>query len=276
MTSGYTNWPPQPVRRLTIPPDVLRARREFERANEQNRAVLEPLIREHLVAYDAALTELAEAHRLVADETDLALDARTRQGALWLICGRCVGLARATYELASLGYAVEAVAVLRSLHEATRLLSVFALPGEESLVTRWLDGGHVPRGKIMAASRRQEEAMRIEMTREGAAPPLTTTSYFEAQYGRWSEFAHHRRRHLLSQLALPDRVMAIGPHPDWRSRAAFVDHVGWSLLELVSVGGNTLSILLGEEWFNERFQPTYRALMEFKDQIALAEIARGA
>jgi hypothetical protein len=266
--------PPIPPRRST-PSDVRRARQKFAQANEANRSILEPLIQVHLTAYDAALIELEAAHRLVADETALALDAETREAALWLVTGRCIGLARAAYALASAGYAVETVPVLRSLHEAVRLLSVFALPGEDALVARWLRGRNVSRGDIMAASHRQEEAARVEMIREGVAPPGTTRSHFEGQYGRWSEFAHHRRRHLLDQVAARDRIMAVGPHPDWRARAAAVDHFGWSVMELVTVGGSALARLLGPEWFSDRFQPTGRALNELKDRVPLGDIAAG-
>ena len=104
--------------RRPLPDDVARARQEFERANEKNRTILEPLIALHLTAYDAALTELEDAHRLVADETALELDAETREAALWLLTGRAIGLARAAYDLAAAGYDVEVVPVIRSLHEA--------------------------------------------------------------------------------------------------------------------------------------------------------------
>jgi hypothetical protein len=146
-----------------------------------------------------------------------------------------------------------------------------ALIHREPVVSRWLQGRHVSRGDI----HRQEQNVREEMIRAGVAPPSTTRSYLEAQYGRWSEFAHHRRRHMLTQVAVPVRIMVTGPHPDWRSRAAMVDHYGWYLAELVSVGGSALGRLLGSSWFNERFQPTFRALLELKSRIPLDEIARG-
>src|SRR5207245_897685 len=148
------------------------------------------------------------------------------------------------------GFTVEVIPTLRSLHEATRLLSVFGLNGEDALVERWLEGRSVSRGQVMAASRRQEERYREDMLKLGVAPPGTTSDYFEQQYGRWSEFAHHRRRHLLNQVAVPDRVMAIGAHPDWRARAAAVDHFGWYLGELISVGGYAVADLGRPEWID--------------------------
>jgi hypothetical protein len=137
-----------------MPGDVRKERAEFEQANASNGRTLERLIRAHLDAYDAALTELEEGHRFVADETDLELDAKTRQAAMWLVTGRCVGLARASHDLVSTGYTFEAVPVLRSLHEAARLLSLLGHRGEDAIVERWLKGRHVGRGDIMAAVRR--------------------------------------------------------------------------------------------------------------------------
>jgi hypothetical protein len=269
------SWSARPTPRRSLPDDVRRAREEDERVNESNRQVLEPLIGAHLTAYAAALGELDEAHRLVADETTLQLDAETRQAAMWLVAGRCIGLGRAAHQLASTGYVVETIPVLRSLHEAARLLTLVTHRGEDDVVNRWLRGRHVSRGEIMAAIHRQEEAARVEMIQQGIAPPSTTRDYLEGQYGRWSEFAHHRRRHMLTQFSLPARIMVTGPHPDWRSRATMVDQYGWYLAELVSAGGSALGRLLGPTWFHERFQPTFEALFELKRRIPLADIASG-
>jgi hypothetical protein len=256
-----------------MPDEVRQARTEFERANARNRSILEPLMQAHLTAYDAALTELEQAHGLVADTTDLELDAATRQAAMWLITGRCIGLARAACALVSSGYTGEAMPVLRSLHEASRLLALMTFPGEDAVVDRWLRGRHVGRGEIMSALDRQEEAMRVEMIKGGRVPPRTTGKGFERQYGQWSEIAHHRRRHFVDQVSIPARMMAIGSHPDWRARATAVEHLGWNLSALVSSGGSAFGHLLGQTWFHDRFQPTLRALFELMERIPLADMA---
>jgi hypothetical protein len=155
------------------------------------------------------------------------------------------------------------------------LLDVLVLPGEDELVSRWMEGRSVSRGEIMHACERQQQSIRAEMLRAGEKPPGLTGSYFNGQYGRWSEFAHHRRRHLLDQVAAEPRMMAIGPHPDWRARAATVDHFGDSLAELVSVGGAGLSKSLGPAWFHGRFQPTLQAIWELKRRIPLSDLAHG-
>src|SRR5213080_3446577 len=102
---------------------------------------------------------------------------------MWLVTGRCIGLARAAHHLASAGYVFETVPVLRSLHEAARLLTLVTHRGEDDVVNRWLRRRHVSRGEIMAAIDRQEEAARVEMIQQGIAPPPTTRAHLEGQYG---------------------------------------------------------------------------------------------
>jgi hypothetical protein len=269
-----------PAKLSTVPSDpriaeVAAARADFHRANKSNEKILRPLIDAHLTAYQATLNELDEAHRLVADNLELDLVGPSREAARWLMAGRCIGLARAGFDLVRLGYSSEALPTVRSLHEATRLLGVFTHRGEDDLVSRWLKGRHVDRGAIMHASDRQEQAIRVEMIQSGHKPPLATKKHFDGQHGRWSEFAHHRRRHIVNQVSEPARLMATGPHPDWRSRAAAVDHFGDSLLELVVVGGSALSKTLGPAWYYDRFQRTIAALSELKAKVPLAELAHG-
>lgn len=267
-------WPPFIPRTHPLPAEVAEARAEFERINAKNREILEPLIGAHLTAYDAARVELLDAHRYIADQTPLALDGQTRDAGRWLLTGRCLGLAHAAHVAVASGFTVEVIPILRSLHEAARLLSVFGLQGEDDLVERWLKGRSVSRGQVMAASRRQEDRYREDMLKHGVSPPGTTSDYFEQQYGRWSEFTHHRRRHLLNQVAVPDRVMAVGPHPDWRARAAAVDHLGRYIAELISVGGHAVADLGRPEWI-DRFQATFHSLLDLQSRIPLRDIAEG-
>ena len=230
-------WSTLPPARRPLPAEVRRVRQRDERANEKNRRILEPLIDCHLTACDAALTELEHAHRLIAYDTALELDGETRQAAMWLVTGRCIGLARASHELIAAGYVFEVVTLLRSLHEAERLLTLVTLRGEDDVIQRWLEGRHIPRGEIMPAINRQAEAARVEMSQQGIVPPGTTKTQMERLYGRSSEVAHHRRRHMLTQVALSARIMVTGPHPDWRARAMVADHYGWEIIALVSAGG---------------------------------------
>jgi len=253
--------------------DVAVTREAFRATNEQNEGVLRPLIELHLGVYDAILDDLVVAHATAGEDRRLDLAGPSRHAAMWLVTGRCIGLARASLDLVRMGYASEAVPTIRSLHEANRLLGVFALRGEEELVSRWIEGRAVTRKAIMDASKRQEEAIRAEMLRAGVTPPMSTKSYLDGQYGRWSEIAHQRRKHLLDQVAPVARLMAVGPHPDWRARAATVDHFGDVLGELVSAGGHALARLLGPG-VGDSFQRTFGALMSLKRKVELAQLAQ--
>jgi hypothetical protein len=254
--------------------EVSNAREAFRTANAQNEEILRPLIELHLTAYHAILDDLGAAHAAAGENPRLDLLGPSRDAAMWLVAGRCIGLARAGFDLVRMGYASEAVPTIRSLHEANRLLGVFALRGEDELVSRWIEGRTVGRGAIMHASQRQEEAIRVEMLRAGVKPPMSTKSYFDGQYGRWSEIAHQRRKHLLDQVAVDARMMAAGPHPDWRARSATVDHFGDILGELLSAGGHALAQLLGPG-VGDSFQRAFEALTTMKRKVALSELARG-
>lgn len=195
-------WPPFIPLDRPLTQSVARARDEFTRVNSSNGDVLKPAIAAHLTGYDAARTELLDAHCYIGDQTELDIRAKTREAGIWLIAGRCLGLAEAAHLGVAAWLTVEVAPTLRSLHEATRLLSV------------------------------------------------------------------------LNQVGVAARMMATGPHPDWRARAATVDHFGWYLVELVSVGGFATADLGRPEWV-ERFQGTYRGLIELKTQIPLADMAEG-
>jgi Family of unknown function (DUF5677) len=253
---------------------VRAARAEFQRANAENAKVLRPLIEDYLRAYEAVLGELDEAHVLITETEAFDLLGPSREAARWLLTGRCIGLARAGLDLVRLGYSSEMAPILRSLHEATRLLGVVCHKGEDDLVDRWIRGRHVSRREIMHAADRQEQRIRVEMIRAGERPVAPTKSFFDGQHGRWSEFAHHRRRHIADQVAAPDRVMVKGPHPDWRVRACAADHYGDSLLELVVVGGSAVSQTLGPQW-HYRFQRTIASFTELKAKVPLADVATG-
>jgi len=102
---------------------------------------------------------------------------------------------------------------------------------------------------------------------------MLTKSSFDGQYGRWSEFVHHRRKHLVDQVSVEARMMAVGPHPDWRARSVTVDHFGDVLGELLSAGGHALARMLGPG-FGDSFQRTFEGLMNLKRKVALSERAR--
>lgn len=247
----------------------------FAKANARNRTVLEPRINIYWECLEVTIVSLRDFHQLVAERDRSVTKAKTRSAATWLVCGQAIGLAQAAIDLVRAGYTGHCAPTLRSLHEATRLLSVFALRGEDALVDRWLDNKHVSRGDIMAASDRQEEAMRIEMVKAGVPPVSTTRSYFERQYGQWSEIVHHRRAHMVDLVSPPQLLMVTGPHPDWRARAVAVEHVTWYVIELVSVSSSALGKQLGSEVHDE-LQATFEQILRLTREVPLDKLVRSA
>jgi hypothetical protein len=251
-----------PVRRRAMQAVVLRARDQFTGANERNAELLRPLIEAHLAAYRASLDELTRAHRLVSDSTDLDLIAESRGAAIWLMAGRCLGQARGCLHLVAGGFAHEVPALLRQLHESNQLLNALTARSEENLLDAWLRGKYVPPGDAMAATDRHQRLLREQMIRAGEAPPRATKRRAERMYGHLSEFTHNRRARVLDIVSAEQRLMPIGPHPDWSVRAAAVGDVGIFVTETATVAGFGLSLLLGREWFVQRFNPTFHALVE--------------
>jgi hypothetical protein len=110
---------------------------------------------------------------------------------------------------------------------------------------------------------------RVDMIQRGVAPPGPTAKLLEPMYGRMSEFAHHRRQHIVDSVSQPQRVLPIGPHPDVLVRAEMVHQAGLFVGELVIVGGDAIAQILGREWFLQHTQPTLEALQQLRDQVPI-------
>jgi len=100
------------------------------------------------------------------------------------------------------------------------------------------------------------------MIRKGSRPPANVTKDFDRAYGHLSEFAHNRRHRIIATVSTEQRTMPIGPHPDVSHRAATIAEAEGVLLGTVTTVGHALALLLGPEWFTERFNPTLHALHE--------------
>lgn len=248
---------------------VVAARDHGARANVANQRVLDAQIEAHLTAYRAAFDELEAAHRVVSDGTDLDLGASTRQAALWLMSGRCIAQGRAVLHLLSGGFANEVPVLLRQLYESTRLLDAFAMTDEEAIVRKWLGNEHVSQGEAARTLDRVHSEMRLQMVRAGAAPPRDVTSDLHRQYGHLSEYAHNRYSRVVNTVAIAERRMPIGAHPEWTVRAAAIGDSGQFLIGTVTVVGHALSMILGAAWFQDRFNPTFHALVELGQRIPL-------
>lgn len=65
--------------------------------------------------------------------------------------------------------------------------------------------------------------------------------------------------------------MPIGPHPDVRHRAATLGEAEAVLISTVTTVGHALALLLGAEWFTERFDPTFHVLRELVTTVPRPE-----
>jgi hypothetical protein len=265
------------VRRRDLPSQVAHARSREKAIQQRNDAVLNPRIDAHLSAYSAALDELAAAHGAVADQTDLDLVAESQPAATWAICGRSISLGMAVVSLLRADFAMDAIPLIRSLHETNRLLEALGARNADGLVVDWLtDARWVGHKRVLAVQDASETEMRTEMIRAGIKPPPATLSASRAFYERLSEFAHNRRRHVLDAVSPVLRHMPLGAHPDARVRAAVVGSAGPFIAETVTVGGFALARVLGREWFVERFNPRFHELQELQRRIPLDPETLGA
>lgn len=212
-----------------------------------------------------ACAELEMAHQLVADTSDLDFQEPSRPLALWLITGRCISQAKAILCLLDGGFANDIAPLARALHESILLLSALT-HGEDKLVEEWWeDKAWLNQKKLLAARDEWEQDQRTKMLRHGLKPIGPTKSGLKQAYGRISEVAHHRRRHVEIMMSRNSREMPLGQHPCVRVRAAAIGQVGPLMCELVTVAGNALAHLLGREWFVDRFEPLFQQLCRLQD-----------
>lgn len=247
---------------------VARARERFETVEENNWQVLGPRIAAHLDGYMAAVGEIAQAHHWIADHTELDLTADTRPTALWLVSGRCIGQANASLGLLRAGYVLQVPPLLRCMQEGLTLLS--ALQHDDKVLKKWnRDRNSVDMKQALASVDRWQEQMREDMLKAGVRPTGRTKSFFKQGYGRLSEFTHYRRRHIVDEVAKDARLMPLGSHPSAQIHAARVWETGWTIIQMVSVVGHALSFsTLGRAWF-DRFQGTFRSLLQLHSKIPI-------
>ncbi len=252
------------LRPRQLPQDVIDARAAALVRNAALNAVIQPRIDVHLGVCDEAVSYLADLQQWVADKSDLDLDADTRQAATWRVAGRCIGLARALISLLRSGFGAEVAPVGRTLHEATRMLSVLGDSEEPGLMRRWLDDEWLRPTEMRAAGARQHArvnkgaaqslaAARAAGDNEAVAAikrlskgpnPQQVSDMSRAIYEVLSRISHNRRSGMSDAYSNDERLMACGPHPDPLIRAEYV-HWGFSVVEeAVLHVGNAISALM--------------------------------
>lgn len=256
----------EPFQRL--PPDVVRARREFAESNRKNEKVLAPRIEAHLTGYEAALTELEAIHVQIGDLGDFALDGETRQAASWAVSGRVIGLLNAALSLARGGFASEMVPVLRAAHEATELLGALAMHRDTAILRDWLQDRHIRVTRVRTAHDRNQKAIAAEMRNMGQEPPGRTRAFMDAIYEDLSELSHVKRSRILEIGALEARQMPTNGHPAATIRAYYIYLLGIHVMHAVSVVGFGLGISRGDDAVI-RTQRTLALLQELVKKIPI-------
>jgi hypothetical protein len=300
MTQDAENEKPQSnlnvlARGRDLPDDIRRAREQAVALAEQRSRILQPRIDAHLKACRLALDAVEAAHQHIADGTDLDLLGDSRQAAVWVMAGRCIGLSRAVLVLLRDGFGAEAAAEARTLHEATRLLDALADEDEPELLERWLadddkqwvrpwetrEARERMRERLEAAlsegKRRAEEARRAELAAQleeamrsaGMEQPRATVKASRTIYDVLSRIGHSRRSGVRDAVSLPLRQMATGPHPDPIIRAEYVEWSSHVIEEVVRSVGDACARFFGGDYYNRGVKPIIDALATVRDSHPL-------
>ncbi len=223
-----------------------------------------------------AIDALIEAHRRLADATDIDLSAETRFVALWEMSGRCLGLASALLDQLRRGWTAETVGTMRVLHEAANLLVTFVEDEDETLTRRWLRGGRIaPRearervGEFQERAAELARAVGVEI--EGDIEELGREIYRILTRG-----AHNDREGFAECVSGDTRAFAYGPHPDVRVRAVYVDYGGELIEQITMDVGSTLARFFGREFYDQTVKPLIRAMHVIRDDMPIDANVRRA
>ena len=270
-----------PVRSRRLPEEVKQKRWIANAARERREQVVQQRLDDHVQVYGMVLDAIEHAHTSIADDSDLDLGGDTRQAAVWIVAGRCIGYGRSILVLVSQGFGGESAAQMRAAHEATRLLSALADHGEPALLRQWLDdeGQKWVRPKqTRAAGERMRVRLRETMVAAQAAAEaagdVESVAEIEAGlqleamsddspmseatrsiYDVLSRIAHTRRSGVRDAVAVPLRQMATGPHPDPLIRADYVFYAGQVVEEITLMVGSALGQFYGPGWFSTHVKP---------------------
>ncbi|HEX7290567.1 MAG TPA: hypothetical protein VF250_05490 [Conexibacter sp.] len=296
------------AREHALSPEVVDNRIAAAALHGRLRPVLEPRIAIHLDAATQLLDYLDRAHTDIADKTDLALDGDTRQAAVWVVSGRCIGLGRAVVHLLRGGFCAEAAAQARVLHEANRVLGAIGDIYERALLGQWLEDADrkwVRPWECRDAGERQRarNASTIEANKANAeaAGDLRAAAALQAIidsgslertdiigegsrkiYDVLSRIGHNRRSGTTDAVSVPLRRMATGPHPDLVMRGEYVDGLGRIIEEVALYVGQALGRFYGPGFFTAKIKPLVIGLLHRVredaplDPDTLRQLARAA
>src|SRR3954452_5715484 len=130
------------------------------------------------------LDSLAGYHAQYARASTEDLSTAERRNAIWKLSGETLAHAKALVALLEGGFTGQTWPVMRSIHEATRLLVAVTDPHEETIQRRWLADQQVDQAKARAAEQRQTKRIAEEMRAAGAESPDEDIEHFTQQIYR--------------------------------------------------------------------------------------------
>jgi len=266
---------PVRVRRQILPAEVKQARAAQRRADVHNNALISARIAAHLTAQEGALDRLRDAHAGIANGTDFDPLQKTRQGAAWLLAGRCISLGYVLPVLLRAGVAVEVAPLARTLHEASSALRIMLDGDEHELHRRWLRDGYFSPKLMEGALKRMEDRMAAEMITQGHTPPGRTDELDRKLYDEWSRIAHNRRSGVLESYHADLRDFAYGAESDPLRRGVWVGYGTQVIAEVTVTVGAGLTKMLGPATWGTLIEPAVAALHTSERDHPLDPIALG-
>jgi len=265
-----------PIRMRVLPAEVAQARLEAASEDAANEEVARPRIDAVLTACKLAAGELEALHSGYADITDLDLTGYSRASAIWLLSGRTLGLLRALLVQVEAGIGNEAIVTGRAIHEASRVLFAFGVPGADDVVRRWLDdeGRHdyVKQGMARDAEERYETELAKAMEEAGLSRIASTKEKTEELYDHMSRTGHNRRSSCVDAVWEPGRQMAYGRSLSAIRRAGYATWAASMTTEVLNSVGDSLRGLYAEpEFITERIVPLVKGINAVREAAPLDE-----
>ncbi len=261
-----------PINARPLPSEVAALREIADAQAAHFDAELQPRIDRHIAVYQESVDALIAAHRALADDTDIELGANTRWAAVWEMSGRCLAISNVLLHDLCGGFASEAIGTLRSLHEASQLLSALSYHEEEDVVRRWLGGEYIRPREARDVQRRKQGLALERMVQAGVEPEGGDIVELGRQiYGLLSDGSHHQRSVMAESMAPALRRFAYGPHPDARNRGSQVDYAGELLEEVIIIVGDAFADILGRDFYVQQVRPLQGALVRVREEAPLSE-----
>lgn len=226
---------------------VVEAREFCLRLEDESRTVVRPIVEAHVAAYRVVLHGLRAVLAVLPDTSDMDLTASTRASALWSLCNRDVSLALNVVGQVEAGYGVEIYPTVRAIHEANRLIAVFADREEDALLRRWIRGETPKPAAVRKAMSRSLDRENARRRASGETPIKPMREVEERIYKALSQGGHLARDSLALSVSHSRRMMVVGPTPDWGVRAYFTSFVGGVVAELIWACGRANAVAVGTD-----------------------------